>query len=236
MSYDGDKDDPGHTHPGNPSDDPGHTHPGNPSDENSEATPYRSGLDLNRFQKLVEETSPPSAPLLTGRAPQHRHDSQYRAVAESVQDDADSNGSVAGTSEFSSIPWDGGQGGNSTLDSNVSSVYNSYNTGDSQQGVLPDHHQQMLPRQHGTLFEHPPVSQSQEAPSNQQRGVPSQHVTLSEHPLHVSYKMPNQQIPRPPTGGDSSLERDGGGVVRSGAASSETNKIHTDLANLGKAS
>lgn len=219
----------------------GPTHPQNPSEEGENpegvGVQYKSGLDLNRFQKLVEETAPPSAPSLIGRAPQHQmqetHDQQsgqYRSVAESIQSDAGSNESVAGVSEFSSIPGDGGRGGNSTVDSDVSSVYNSYKTAENAQRGMQSQHAALPLRvlQHGAVSQR--EASQQGVSSIQQQGLPSQHITLSEHPLHVSRKMPSQQTSRPLPAGD------GRGRVVTARTSSHTEKIHADLTNLGEAS
>ena len=237
----------------------GPTHLGNPSEEGEDlegggGASYKSGLDLNRFQKLVEETSPPSTslassvphqnynlpndqvfrPMVSGKGPQHQirewNESrdmkgvQYRGVAESVQSDADSNGSVAGMSEFSSIPGDGGRGGNSTVSSDVSgSVYNAYRTAEyahsSRHGGMDGAHPQEAA-----------VSRQGAALQGSREGLPGQHVALSGHPLHVSHKVPNQQIPKP----SSSSGHVRGGVVSDTVAKTaySAEKIRSDLTNL----
>ena len=236
----------------------GPTHLGNPSEEGEDlegggGASYKSGLDLNRFQKLVEETSPPSTslassvphqnynlpndqafrPMVSGKGPQHQirewnesrdvQGVQYRGVAESVQSDADSNGSVAGMSEFSSIPRDGGHGGNSTVSSDVSgSVYNSYRTAEyahsSRQGG-------------GAHPQEAAVSRQGAALQGSREGLPGQHVALSGRPLHGSHKMPNQQIHKPSSSSSGHVR---GCVVSDTVAKTaySAEKVRSDLTNF----
>lgn len=158
--------------------------------------------------QCAPKRAPQHDPLPVGRAPQHKThengDTRDRVVAESIQTDADS---VAGTSEFSSIPGDGWHGGNSTVDSEMSSMYNSRSR---------------------------TVDAESAQNSEQNRGgrggqLLAEQISLPQHPLQVSHKMPpNQQSAR---GGSRVL----GGVVAD-TAYHQAGKIHADLINLGQAS
>lgn len=235
-------------------------HPGLPSSsvDDSGRLPYKSSLDLKRFQKLVEKTG---APLLADKPSQR---GQERAGVRGpgsglsrAPGGSDDGGSLAGMSELSSIRGDEGHaGGNTTMDSEMSSVYDSFKTAEcASLSSLPRHAGTVPGQQQGRpLSGHPSqpgalpheqrgVSSQHPPHPSQKQGVPGQQGTLSGQPPQQQGSLPSQHTTLPghplhvsrkmtsqhPSRGD--VTSTAGGV-----GNEKANRIHTDLTKLGEAS
>lgn len=202
------------------------------SEELPEGAPFKSVLDLKRFQKLVQDQKAKAAIARETAA-------QNEETGVASKPDLNDSMSITDLSELSSIPVhpdlavQRGQEGNRTVDSELSSVYNA-----SRHANRPG---EVLGQQGGKASQqHPP--HSEKSVTSQQGGVvngrysqPSQQGTVSGHPLHHSHKMAHQQKPRP-HGGPGSANVVGGDISKKEELPcfKKTGKIHADLAMLEK--
>lgn len=201
-----------------------------------ESAPFKSALDLKRFQKLIQEqraSATQSIPRqVTETAAQKR---EGEAADKQNPSELSDSVSVTDVSELSSIPvhpdlaMQRGPEGNMTIDSEVSSVYNAARHTHSQPAQ-----DTVLSQQEGVVNQQPPLQPagSRQSIASHQGGVvnqlPSQQRTVSGHPLHFSHKMAHQKKPHPHGG------RGTKAALEALPCSEKTGKIHADLAALEK--